>query len=152
MDYRRANACLYLRVDPGEELLATMLAVCAKEKIHTATFAGIGAMSRATIDTYIQDKQAFVSREQVGMLEMVSLNGNVTEVDGAPFIHAHGVFSTLDDPDTHEILAGHLKEATVGYTAEIRMVISPIHIDRQVDPSTGVAVWNFQDQDRYVQG
>ena len=56
-----------------------------------------------------------------GMLEMVSLNGNVVSADdGQLYHHPHALFSFKKDGQ-HGMAGGHLKSTTVLYTAEIEL-------------------------------
>ena len=78
------------------------------------------------------------------MLELVSLNGNITtDDDGNLYHHTHAVFSYKDN-GKHCVIGGHLKSVTVLYTAEIelRPVIGGI-IKRKHDPETGTGFWKL---------
>jgi hypothetical protein len=76
---------------------------------------------------------------------MLSINGNVTLKDNEPFVHAHALFSYLDENNNSHIIGGHLKKAEILLTGEI--VINPISnktISRKKDDTTGISIWNFQ--------
>ena len=79
------------------------------------------------------------------MLEMISLNGNISSDDNDNIEHhTHAMFSYLDENKTPQFLGGHLLKAVVLYTAEI--VINPIKsgvIRRKQDEKTGITVWNL---------
>ena len=79
------------------------------------------------------------------MLEMISLNGNISADDNDNIEHhTHAMFSYLDENKTPQFLGGHLLEATVLYTAEI--VINPVQngvIRRMKDEKTGIVVWKL---------
>ena len=145
MDYRKLDGKIYLRLDKGDELLATILQVCRNAGIHSATFHGIGAFGKARVATYIPEKEDFLEHEKQGMLELLSLDGNIThDRDGQIYEHAHAIFSYLDEHGEICFFGGHLKSAVVSYTAEI--VIDPIPdagIGRMTDPYTGITVWNL---------
>lgn len=136
MKYQHMGHAAYLRVDRGEEILSTILAVCEEERILSATFSGIGACQSAVLSTYIPDKNDFIHHQLSGMLEMVSFNGNITQDENHLYQHAHATFSTLGEN-------GHLAEATVMYTGEITIQPAEGVIPRKYDPETGITVWDL---------
>ena len=105
-----------------------------------------------------------------GMLELVSLNGNIVrDDDGKLFHHTHALFSfkggnrDVDNivggyqdgqhglratllPSGGRMAGGHLKATTVLYTAEIelRPTVGGA-IGRKFDPETGTGFWAFKD-------
>jgi predicted DNA-binding protein with PD1-like motif len=42
MEYRKIGDNYYIRMDRGDEIISTLLAVCEKESIPSAVFSGIG--------------------------------------------------------------------------------------------------------------
>ena len=80
-----------------------------------------------------------------GMLELVSLTGNiVTDDQKGLFHHTHGLFS-YKDGEQHCVAGGHIKSITVSYTAEIelRPVVGGM-IGRHFDAETGTGFWSFR--------
>ena len=117
MDYsRKMGGRVYVRIDKGEEILSEVKNVCRELHISAGTFQGIGACGEVEVATlYIPDKQEFLPSERNGMLEMISLMGNiVTDKNGELVHHAHALFSAFDETTEHiDYLPGHLKRATV---------------------------------------
>lgn len=146
MDYRKWNGVYYIRVDKGEEIVASLLAVCRKEGVRSAIFTGIGGCGKAELQTFIPEKGAFETETVEGMLELISITGNVvTEGEGLTY-HAHAAFS-YKEGEAHKMAAGHLKSATVRYTAEIelRPVVGGV-IRKKHDPETGTGFWSFEEK------
>ena len=84
MDYRKFGECYYIRMDRDDEIISTILEICKKENIRSATFSGIGGCKDAEIQTFIPETGSFEEQRISGMLELVSLNGNVvTEIGRA---------------------------------------------------------------------
>ena len=77
MNYRQMGERVYIRIDKGEEILAQMVDVCRQLHIFAATFQGIGARGEVEVATYIPDRQEFLPHVRNGMLEMISLMGNI---------------------------------------------------------------------------
>ena len=145
MDYRKYGEAVYIRLDRGDEIIGCVLDVCRAEGIASATFSGIGGCSEARIQTFIPEANAFETRTLQGMLELVSLTGNVTTDDkGERYHHTHAVFS-FKDGERHRVDAGHIQSIAVLYTAEIEL--RPVvggGIKRQYDPETGTGFWSLR--------
>ena len=145
MDYRKFGGTYYIRMDKGDEIIGGLLDICRREGIASAIFSGIGGCREAEIQTFIPETGAFETQKIGGMLELVSLQGNVvTDENDQLFHHTHAVFS-FKEGEAHRMAAGHMKSITVLYTAEIelRPVVGGI-IRRRPDPETGTGFWSFE--------
>ncbi|MBR5091509.1 MAG: DUF296 domain-containing protein [Ruminiclostridium sp.] len=146
MDYRIFNNTVYIRLDRGDEIIGNIIGICRKEQIKSAIFSGIGGCMKTEIQTFIPETGAFETQTIEGMLELVSLNGNVvTDENGEYFHHTHAMFTFKKDGGHHSA-GGHIKSITVLYTAEIelRPVVGGA-IKRRSDPETGTGFWDFGD-------
>ena len=157
MEYRKIGDNYYIRMDRGDEIISNLLAVCEKESIPSAVFSGIGGCESAELQVFIPETGSFETEQLEGMLELVSLNGNVVrDTDGQLFHHTHALFSFKKDglhglratllPSGGRMAGGHLKATTVLYTAEIelRPTVGGA-IGRKFDPETGTGFWAFKD-------
>ena len=144
MDYRKFDKTYYIRVDKGEEIISAILTVCKKEKVKSAVYYGIGGCSEAEIQTFIPEKGEFETRRLSGMLELVNMTGNIMcDEDGEIFHHTHGAFAFKKGGE-HNMGGGHLKSATVLYTAEIELrPVTGGEIKKKFDPETGTGFWSF---------
>ena len=144
MDYRNFGGTLYIRMDKGDEILGGILEICKKEQINSCVYNGIGGCSEAQIQTFLPESKTFETQTVRGMLEMVSLTGNIVSGDqGELYQHTHGVFA-YKEGEKHCIAAGHMKSITVLYTAEIEL--RPVQggtIGRQYNPETGTGFWDL---------
>jgi hypothetical protein len=147
MDYRKYGETYYIRMDRGDEIIEQILNICKKEKIKSATFSGIGGCGKAEIQTFIPETGTFELQELTGMLELISLTGNVITDDNDEYYHhTHALFS-FKNGEQHCTAAGHIKSITVSYTAEIelRPTIGGV-IKRKYDSETGTGFWDFCDR------
>jgi predicted DNA-binding protein with PD1-like motif len=80
-----------------------------------------------------QYEPSVILHEQV---ELLSLIGDVALKDGKPVVHAHAVIGKKDGT-AH---GGHLLEAHIRPTCEVVLTESPSHLQKQVDPESGLAV------------
>ena len=144
MDYRKFGDTIYIRLDRGDEIISCLFEICKAEMILSATFSGIGGCGEAEIQTFNPEKGAFETQSYSGMLELVSMTGNIISDDQNNLCHhTHAVLSCKDG-ETHRVLAGHVKSISVLYTAEIelRPVLDGV-IHRKFDPETGTGFWAF---------
>ncbi len=146
MEYKILNGEIYLRVDPNEELLETITKTCQAEKIFGGYFQGIGACSEITLSAFVPAENDFIFKNFSGMFEIISLMGNVTYNDKIN-LHAHAMFSYLDENKNLQSIGGHLRRALINYTAEI--IIRPANsiISHRFDIVPNVGVWKFNNEE-----
>ena len=117
MEHTRSGSDIFLRLDPGEELHASIQAVCATEGIGSAVVtSGIGRVRDVDIG-YLGDDGIYDRIVLEAPTELLSMQGNVAILEGDPFTHIHIVLSD----DEHDVHGGHLFAATVHVTAEIHL-------------------------------
>lgn len=145
MEYKKIGEAYYIRMDRDDEVIANIFDVCRKESIPSAVFSGIGGCKSADLQVFIPETGSFENEKIEGMLELVSMNGNVvSDDDGQLCHHTHALFTNKRDGQ-HGIAGGHLKSTTVLYTAEIelRPTVGGA-IGRKFDPETGTGFWKFK--------
>ncbi len=144
MDYRKYNGTYYIRIDKGEEIIAELFRICREEGVRSAVFTGIGGCGSAELQTFIPEKGTFETETEEGMLELINITGNIVTDNGRLFHHTHAIFSYKDGAE-HKTAAGHMKSATVLYTAEIELrPVTGGAINRIHDPETGTGFWSFE--------
>ncbi len=122
-----------LRFDRGEEVMNELQQFCAEHKVRAGTFWGLGAAEGIELAEYDLKKKEYRSKEYSEMLEIASLTGNVALIDGKPALHAHGVFSTLEN-----VYAGHVMKLVVGVTCEITLTVLPGEMKREYNEEIGL--------------
>lgn len=142
MEYRRFENCLVLRLDPGEEICETIMEVCRLESVALAAVSGIGAGDRAEIGIYDTASQKFMSKTFEEPFEIVSIAGNVTEMDGEVYLHLH---STLADSRLRT-WSGHLKGCRISATGEIILHTFSGAAGRVYDAQTGLNILHFDEK------
>ena len=91
MEYRKIGDNYYIRMDRGDEIVSNLLEICEKESIPSAVFSGIGGCQSAELQVFIPETGSFETERLEGMLELVSLNGNVVrDDDGKLFDSSRG--------------------------------------------------------------
>jgi len=122
-----------VRLDAGEKIVETLKALCERDAIGGGFFSGLGAVDEAEIGRFDPAVKDYAWIKLTGPREIVSLYGNITKVDGRPFIHAH---IALGD-STFAVRGGHLKEAVVSVTCEITLTRFRDDIGRMKDEASG---------------
>ncbi len=141
MDYRKFGTQIVLRVDRGEEVMAAITALCEKEKILLASIAGLGAADRLVMGLYDIETQRFSETVLEQPLEITSLIGSVTEMNGKPYLHVHVNAADAEG----RAYGGHLKSVRISGTAEIFLTVVDGHVGRKKDDmtSTGLNLFSF---------
>jgi predicted DNA-binding protein with PD1-like motif len=118
--------------------IATVLQQFARgQDLAGSSFKAIGALSYAKLGWFNWETKKYdpacVLDEQV---ELLSLIGDIALKDGKPQVHAHVVIGRSDGT-AH---GGHLLEARVRPTCELILTESPIHLQKKLDPKSGIAL------------
>lgn len=129
-------ACgLLLRIERGRSLLDEIITCCRERAIGSAWLTGLGAVSDVELGYYDLPAQSYLRTRLPGILELVSLVGNVAWVDGAPIVHAHAALADRDCA----LRGGHLFAATVAVTVELRLQpLTDAPLGRALDPAIGL--------------
>jgi len=144
MDYRKYDDKLYVRLDKDDEITSSLLKICEKENIRVAQVQGIGGCETATVGVFDMAKRAYHETTVSGLLELVSLDGNVTEYEDKPYLHVHAVFA-YEVNGEKRTLSGHLLCAVIGLTGEIVLTPANGNIGRKYIEELGIRIWDFRD-------
>jgi len=126
------------RMPKDQDILQTIEQFCTTENIHMATFSLIGAVSKVTYGYYDQRLKQYVSFTKEGSFEIVQCTGNVSLLNGSPFVHAH----ILVADHLGRTTGGHLFSETLVFAGEIELkeLIGDIQ-KREQDVETGLNLW-----------
>ncbi|HVW76290.1 MAG TPA: PPC domain-containing DNA-binding protein [Alloacidobacterium sp.] len=126
-----------LILDTGDELLSSLKSFAKTEQLSASSFKAIGALSDAALGWFNWETKKYETsvalHEQV---ELLSLIGDIAFKNSEPQIHAHLVIGRRDGT-AH---GGHLLNATVRPTCEIVITESPQHLQKEIDPESGLAL------------
>lgn len=104
-----------VRLEKGEKLIESLIALVMKENIPSCWLSGIGGALSAEMGFYHLDKKEYEFKTIDELMEITSLQGNLAWSDAEPTWHIHG---TLSKPD-FSVIGGHIKELVVGGTCEV---------------------------------
>ncbi|MBO4378492.1 MAG: DNA-binding protein [Clostridia bacterium] len=139
MEYRRFGDTYVVRMDRGEEILASLTALCEKEDIVLAQVDALGAVDHAAVCVYDVPTKTFFRKEFNEPMEISNLCGTVTRKDGKVYLHLH---VTVCDKDL-AAHGGHATELRVSATCEMVLRTIPGMVDRRLDENVGLNVFKF---------
>ncbi|MDO4492731.1 MAG: DNA-binding protein [Clostridia bacterium] len=134
MEYKRIENTVVLRLDPGDEIAASILAVAEKENITCASVTGIGATNDASIGVFDRKINTYDRIDLSDDFEIANLTGNLSVMDGKPYQHLHITLAGAGGATK----AGHLFRAVISLTAEIFITVLPTALERRPDPALGI--------------
>lgn len=133
---KQAGRDWFLRIDRGEEIVSTIAAFSSEHSISLGTVQGIGAAGSAVIGLFDTKAKEYRPVKLEGDFEITSLAGNITVMDGRPYLHLH---VTLSDASYHAY-GGHLTSAVVSGTCEVFIHALDGSAGRRFDDAVGLNV------------
>jgi hypothetical protein len=128
---------LVLIFETGDEVAGALQQFAKGQGLGGSSFKAIGALSYAKLGWFNWETKQYdpacILDEQV---ELLSLIGDIALKDGKPQVHAHVVVGRSDGT-AH---GGHLLEARVRPTCELILTESPAHLQKKLDPESGIAL------------
>jgi hypothetical protein len=121
----------------GDEILTELKRFASDQKLAGSSFKAIGALSRAKVGWFNWETKKYETAAELNeQVELLSLIGDIAVIDQKPQVHAHMVVGRRDGT-AH---GGHLMEAVVRPTCELVLTENPAHLQKQIDPESGVAL------------
>ncbi len=122
-----------VRLDRGEEVLDGLSSFIEQAGLVGGSITGIGAVQDTVLGYLDPETKSYHKQTFSGDMELVNLTGNITWVDGKPFVHAHVTISGSD----FVARSGHLFQARIAVTGEFYVHPSEVRLARVADPVTG---------------
>lgn len=129
------------RLPKGSDLMVELTRLCQEENIRLGKVQAIGAVSKAKVGFFPQEGNEYFFLEFDYHLEIISLQGNISIMDGASFIHAHIALMNNEG----KMIGGHLIEGTEVFSCEYiineYMPEEDKTFHRVLDEETGLFMW-----------
>jgi len=107
----------------------------AREQSWTSgSLTGLGGVKEVQLAYFDLDRSEYLPIRVPGIVELVSLTGNLALVNGEPFWHLHAAVSDRNG----NVTAGHLSSLEVAITVECWLDVSTTPVSRARDPKTGL--------------
>ena len=140
MEYRKFDQGYVLRLDPGEEIVASLTRLVEQENVRLGTVSALGAAGDVTIGIFNTKEKQYYSQRYQGDYEISALVGNVTRKEGEPYLHLH---ITIGNPVTGEVHAGHLSSAVISATLELFLQVWDGQVGRKFSDQVGLNLFEF---------
>jgi len=140
----RGERTFVIVFDKGDEVVAGLTAFAAREHLRTSHLTAIGALRDVTLGYFDRDRRDYTRIPLAEQVEVLSLLGVITLDGPKPKLHAHIVVGQADGTAR----GGHLLEAHVWPTLEVVVEESPRHLQRRIDPETGLALIDLREGGR----
>lgn len=143
MKIKELENAFLVRLERGEELIASLRKFAKETGLHGGFFHGLGGASKATLGVYTlsEDKQYHFTGYE-GDLEIISMNGNIAlDEPGEVIVHCHAAISGTD----LKAVGGHVKTMIVAGTAEIFVDTRTGTLSRKLDEDTGLTLLDLDD-------
>jgi uncharacterized protein len=133
MQSQRTRYGWALKIEPGEEIVATLAAFAAEHEVFAGAISAIGAVGTTELGFFVPSSRSYVRRTFEGDHEIAALTGNLSLLDGAPFPHCHVILAG-EDFVAH---GGHLFSGVVTVTCEVQILTDPGVLRRVHRPDLG---------------
>lgn len=142
MRYQRFDSRLQLRLEPGDEVVASLLALLSAERIGYAAITGLGALSSVRLAYWESTTQEYETHDIDEQVELVGLVGNAAVRDGEPALHLHASVGRRD----LSLVGGHVLHAVAHPNVELWLHAEETAVIRQIDPACGLPLMQLPDQ------
>jgi len=140
----RAERTFVVVFDKGEEVVEGLTAFAGRESLRASQITAIGALSGVTLGYFDRESRRYQRIPLPEQVEVLSLLGVVTLDGEKPKVHSHIVVGRRDGSTR----GGHLLEGHVWPTLEVVIEESPQHLQRRLDPESGLALIDLADRAR----
>jgi uncharacterized protein len=141
VEYRRFSDTLVARLDRGEEVIASLCALCEREHISLGSVSALGAVGEATLGCFDTNEKKYYAKDYRGIYEIASLVGTISIQNDKPYLHVHAVLADKEGT----AIGGHLSRAVISATCEITMHILNGKAGREFLPEIGLNLLSFKD-------
>lgn len=134
MQFRKTDHGYIIRLSKGEPIIKSLTDFCREQGISAGYLHGLGAALNTELGYYHLDRHEYEFTKIDELVEIVALNGNISLVDGKPFLHIHAIIADKD----LQTYGGHLREATTGGTCEVYISAFADPLERTHDDEVGL--------------
>ena len=143
MKYFVLGSTYIIRLDAGDKIMDSLRSLCEQDQIGAGVFNGLGAVEQAELGWFERETKNYRTLRIAEPCEIVSLHGNVSRLDGKPFLHCHVALADK----TFGVRGGHLREAVVSATSEIVLTRFFEELERKKDERTGLYLLDLEPDD-----
>lgn len=136
----RASRHIVGRIVRGSRLQDALASLAKEHQLKTAWLNAMGAFEWIELTEYNQTDRRYEKAHRFERCELLSMQGNLSEREGAPFWHLHATLSVRED-GVDKTYGGHVADAEV-FALELRIdCFDDLALRREEDPATGLQLW-----------
>lgn len=139
MKYKIIENTVFVRFDPGEEIVENLQALCEELDIKAGSLTAIGALGEATIGFFNPANKKYKKKELNGDFEITSMVGNISRMKEEVYLHIH---ITLGD-ENFKVLGGHFDRGVVSATCEMVINVDNGVINRIQGQKYNLNIFDF---------
>jgi uncharacterized protein len=128
-----------LRLDPGDDIVASIQRFCRDQAIVNAEVSGIGSVQDPLLAHYRIDQHKYREQQLKGIFEIASLLGSVAPFDGVQLAHLHVVVSD----EQMRAFGGHLVKGAASATAELVVRRLSSSYKKHLNSEVGLRIWDL---------
>ena len=134
MQVKKCGSCFLIRLEIGEEVVASLSSFVRSRKIGSGWLQGIGAINDVTIGTYDIKRRRYLKKTLAQDQELLNMTGNISWLEKNPVLHIHALIADA----RHHVSGGHLFSGRTCVTVEVVLQPWPARIKRMPDERTGL--------------
>lgn len=127
MQYQDTPFGFVVVLEPGDELIRSLIRFARQQDVDAGSLFGIGAVRGLELGFYDPLRCEYDRQRFDEPVEACSITGNLGLVDGEPFPHVHGIFGRSD----FSTLGGHVFQAVCSVTMELTVHTAPVPWERR---------------------
>ena len=139
MIYQKDKDRYFLRIDKDESLFLSLETFAREENLKSGHLSGIGALKNCELGFYHLHTKTYDRKMFSQEAELLSLDGNLSILDGKPFFHIHTVLGGED----FKCYGGHLFSADVAVTCEVNFRPLDLEVERRPNAEIGLNLLHF---------
>lgn len=128
------------RIVRGARLQDALTHLAKEHELNAAWLNAMGAFEWIELTEYNQSERRYEKAHRFERCELLSMQGNLSEREGAPFWHLHATLSVRED-GVDKTYGGHVVDAEV-FALELRIdCFDGLTLRREHDRATGLQLW-----------
>ncbi len=137
--YRQIENKYIVSIDNHTEIADALLSFCSETGIKSGSISGIGAIDSMTLRFFNPATKKYVDRQFNEQMEIASLLGNVSILDGKTYLHLHIVAGRSD----YSTLGGHLLSARLSGAGEFFVEDFGVDAERAYSEEIGLNIYKL---------
>lgn len=136
---RKIETVYVLSINNRASIADAMTDFVSQNGIGCGSISGLGAVSDATLRFFDPQTKKYVDRTFNDQMEISNLTGNISTMDGKPYLHLH---ITLGGSN-YNAYAGHLLDGHINGAGEFFVTTVDATINRRHSDEMGINLFDF---------